>query len=74
MKRGGRARQAVKDGAVVVTDRDKPAHGLPGIEAPRRLTKRGRNVGDSLAMPGAADIEFEAPRVIIGARPADLSS
>ena len=31
------------------------------------------SIADALAIPGAADIEFEPPRVMIGARPADLS-
>ena len=38
----------------------------------RRLDGR-RNVADALAMPGAADIDFEPPRAKIGSRPADFS-
>jgi hypothetical protein len=31
----------------------------------QRLTKQRRNIADALAMPGAADIEFEPPLAII---------
>jgi len=58
---------------VFITDRGKPAHVLLSFEDYQRLTKQRRNIADALAMPGVADIEFEPPRVIIGARPADLS-
>jgi hypothetical protein len=43
------------------------------IEEYQRLTGQRRNIADALAMPGVAEIEFEAPHVTIGARPADLS-
>ena len=68
-----RAKKATKSGPVFITDRGKPAHVLLSFEDYQRLTRQRRNIADALAMPEAADIEFEAPRVIIGARPADLS-
>ena len=68
-----RAKKASKSGPVFITDRGKPAHVLLSFEDYQRLTKQRRNIADALAMPGVADIEFEPPRVIIGARPADLS-
>lgn len=68
-----RAKKATKGGPVIITDRGKPAHVLLSFEDYQRLTKQRRNIADTLAMPEAADIEFEPPRMIIGARPADLS-
>lgn len=67
-----RAKKATRDGPVFITDRGKPAHVLLSFEDYQRLTGQRRNIADALAMPGVADIEFEPPRVVIGARPADL--
>lgn len=69
----GRAKKATRNGPVFITDRGKPAHVLLSFEDYQRLTKQRRNIADALAMPGVADIEFEPPRVTIGAQPADLS-
>ena len=68
-----RAKKAAKSGPVFITDRGKSAHVLLSIEEYKRLTKQCRNIADSLAMPGAADIEFEPQRMTIGARQADFS-
>ena len=68
-----RAKKATKRGPVFITDRGKPAHVLLSFEDYQRLTRQRRSIADALAIPGAADIEFEPPRVMIGARPADLS-
>lgn len=68
-----RAKKAAKSGPVFITDRGKPAHVLLSIEEYQRLTKQRRNIADSLAMPGVADIEFEPQRVNVGTRPADFS-
>ena len=68
-----RAKKAAKSGPVFITDRGKPAHMLLSFEDYQRLTRQRRNIADALAMPGVADIEFEPPRVTIGARPANLS-
>ena len=68
-----RAKKAASVGPVFITDRGRPAHVLLSFEDYQRLTKQRRNIADALAMPGVADIEFEPPRVTIGARPADLS-
>ena len=68
-----RAKKAARSGPVIITDRGKPAHVLLTFEDYQRLTKQRRNIADALAMPGVADIEFEPPRVTIGARSADLS-
>lgn len=68
-----RAKRAAEDGPVFITDRGKPAHVLMSIEAYRRLTGQRRNIADALAMPGAAEIVFEPPRVEVGVRPVDFS-
>ncbi len=68
-----RAKKAAKRGPVFITDRGKPAHVLLSIEEYQRLTRQCRNIADSLAMPGVADIEFEPQRISIETRPADLS-
>ncbi|WP_369938256.1 type II toxin-antitoxin system Phd/YefM family antitoxin [Xanthomonas tesorieronis] len=68
-----RAKKATKSGPVFITDRGKPAHALLSFEDYQRLTRQRRNIADALAMPGIADVEFEPPRVTIGAQPADLS-
>ena len=57
---------------VTITDRGRPAHVLLTIEAYQRLTQKTASIADLLAMPGVADIDFEAPRVGRIARPADL--
>jgi prevent-host-death family protein len=68
-----RATLATKSGPVFITDRGKPAHVLLSFDDYQRLAKQRRNIADALAAPGVADIEFEPPRVAIGARAADLS-
>ncbi len=68
-----RAKKAAKSGPVFITDRGKPAHVLLSFEDYQRLTRQRRNIADALAMPDAADIEFDPPRMTMGARPADLS-
>ncbi|MCZ2133836.1 MAG: type II toxin-antitoxin system Phd/YefM family antitoxin [Burkholderiales bacterium] len=68
-----RAKKASKNGPVFITDRGKPAHVLLSFEDYQRLTRQRRNIADALAMPGAADVEFDPPRVTLGAGPADLS-
>lgn len=67
-----RAKKAAKHGPVFITDRGKPAHVLLSIEEYQRLTKQRRNIADALAMPDAADIEFEPPPLTIGVRPAEF--
>ncbi len=67
------AKRATRSGPVFITDRGKPAHVLMSFEDYQRLTKQRRNIADALAMSGMADIEFEPPRAIIEARPADFS-
>ncbi|MGE8548931.1 type II toxin-antitoxin system Phd/YefM family antitoxin [Alcaligenes sp. WGS1538] len=68
-----RAKKASKSGPVFITDRGKPAHVLLSFEEYQRLTKQRRNIADALAMPDAADIDFEPPRADLRIQPADFS-
>lgn len=67
-----RAKKAALNGPVIITDHGKAAHVLLSIEEYQRLTKQRRSIADALAMPGAADVEFVPPRVLLGTKPADL--
>ncbi len=67
------AKRATSKGPVFITDRGRPAHVLMSFEDYQRLTQQGRNIADALAMPSAADMEFDPPRVTIEVRPADFS-
>lgn len=67
-------KQASEHGVVFITDRGRPAHVLMSVERYQELVGAGdKNILELLAMPEAADIEFEAPRVEGIYRPADLS-
>jgi prevent-host-death family protein len=68
-----RAKKAAKEGPVVIADRGRPAYVLLSIEDYRRLAGSRRKITDILAMPGAADIEFDPPRVRVVIRPPDFS-
>lgn len=67
------AKRAAKDGPVIITDRGQPAHVLMTMELYQRLTGSSAKISDLLAMPGAADIDFEIPPSRELARAADLS-
>jgi len=58
-----RAKRAAKRGPVFITDRGRPSHVLLTVEEYQRITAGQKNVADLLAMPAAAEIEFEPPRV-----------
>jgi prevent-host-death family protein len=66
------AKRAARKGPVIITDRGRPAHVLLTIEAYQKLTQKSASITDLLAMPGVADIPFEAPRMGRIAWPADL--
>ncbi len=66
------AKRAASKGPVIITDRGRPSHVLLTIEAYHKLTRKTASIADLLAMPGGADIAFEAPRLGRIARPADL--
>ena len=67
------AKRAANDGPVIITDRGKPAHVLMTLADYQRLIKQRQRIADALAMPVAADIEFEPPRVTIDIMPVDVS-
>lgn len=69
----GRAKKAALEGPVFITDRGKPGHVLLSIAEYQRITGKRRNIVEALAMPGLANIDFDAPRANIQSRPADLS-
>lgn len=70
----GAAKRAAKRGPVFISDRCRLSHVLLSIEDYRRLTAAHESILDMLAMPAAADIDFEPPRLSKPLpRPADLS-
>jgi prevent-host-death family protein len=63
----GRAKKAAKRGPVIITDRDKPTHVLLSIEEYRKLSgEKKRSILEALAMPEAAEIDFDPPRLGTG--------
>ena len=58
-----RAKRAAKRGPVFITDRGRPSHVLLTVEEYQRITAGQKNIADLLAMPEAAEIEFEPPRI-----------
>jgi len=58
-----RAKRAAKRGPVFITDRGRPSHVLLTVEAYQRITGGQKSIAQLLAMPEAARIEFEPPRL-----------
>ena len=58
-----RAKKAAKRGPVIITDRGRPSHVLMTIEEYRKITGKKENILELLAMPEAAEIEFEPARL-----------
>jgi prevent-host-death family protein len=58
-----RVKKAAHNGPVFITDRGRPAHVLLSIQEYRKITGKQENIADLLAMPEAAEIEFEPPRL-----------
>jgi prevent-host-death family protein len=67
-----RAKQATRKGPVYITDRGRPAHVLLTIEEYQRLTGRSKSLAEALHMPGAADIEFDPPKMDWVPKPAEF--
>lgn len=67
------AKKAAAGGPVFITDRGRPAHVLLSIERYQELAGPPASIVALLAMPEAANIEFEPPRVGELYRSADLS-
>ena len=69
-----RAKRVAKDGPVFITDQGLHAFVLLTMEEYRKIAGKRESILDLLAMPEAAEIEFEPPR--LGeelVRPADFS-
>ena len=58
-----RAKRAAKRGPVFITDRGRPSHVLLTAEEYQRLSGGQKSITDLLAMPEAAEIDFEPPRL-----------
>ncbi len=67
------AKRAAAKGPVIITDRGRPSHVLLSFEAYQKLTRKPADITELLAMPGVADIPFEAPRMGPISRSVDLS-
>lgn len=59
----GGAKRAAKRGPVFITDRGRPSHVLLTMEEYEKITRGQKSIADLLAMPHAAEIEFEPPRL-----------
>lgn len=69
----GKAKKAADSGPVFITDRGRPGHVLLSIEEYRRLTSGGGTLVDMLAMPDAADVDFDPPKLRdLGLKAVDL--
>ena len=55
-------REALK-GPVFITDRGQPAHVLLSIEDYQKIADKKQSILDLLAMPDAADIDFDPPKL-----------
>ena len=59
-----RAKRAAKRGPVFIMDRGRPSHVLLTAEEYQRITREQKSIAELLAMPGAAEIDFEPPRLM----------
>ena len=55
----GRAKRAALSGPVFITDRSRPAYVLLTIADYQRITEKKESIIDLLALPDAADINFD---------------
>ena len=68
-----KVKRAALNGPVFITDRGHPAHVLLAIEDYQKLTATKENIIELLAMPEAADLEFEPAKLNKGIyRPEDF--
>ena len=68
-----KAKRAAAQGPVFITVRGHAAHVLLTIDEYQKITDKGKSIVELLAMSGALDIDFEAPRIESELyRPADL--
>ena len=58
-----KAKRDTLKGPVFITDRGRAAHVLLSISDYQKITDKDKNIVELLAMPEAAEIDFEAPRL-----------
>ena len=58
-----KAKRDTLKGPVFITDRGRTAHVLLSINDYQKITDKDQNIVELLAMPEAAEIDFEAPRL-----------
>lgn len=58
-----KVKRAALNGPVFITDRGHPAHVLLTIQDYQKLTETKESIIDLLAMPDAADIDFEPEKL-----------
>jgi PHD/YefM family antitoxin component YafN of YafNO toxin-antitoxin module len=58
-----RAKKAAQNGPVFITDRGRPALVLLSIDEYQKIAGKPHSIADQLAMPEAAEIEFDPPRM-----------
>jgi prevent-host-death family protein len=58
-----RAKKAAQNGPVFITDRGRPALVLLSIDEYQKIAGKRQTIADQLAMPEAAEIEFDPPRM-----------
>jgi len=69
-----KAKRDATKGPVFITDRGRAAHVLLSIEAYQKISGKEKSIVELLAMPNAAAIDFDPPRLDKEIyRPADLS-
>ena len=68
-----KAKRDARNGPVFITDRGRPAHVLLTVEGYRKIAGGAMSIAERLAMPEAADIDFDPPRIEIMARSANLA-
>ena len=58
-----KAKRDALSGPVFITDRGHTAHVLLSVEEYQKITDKKESIVDLLAMPEAAEVEFESPRL-----------
>ncbi|KZK92442.1 MULTISPECIES: type II toxin-antitoxin system prevent-host-death family antitoxin [unclassified Pseudovibrio] len=69
----GKAKRASSKGPVIITDRGKPSQVLLSFEEYKRLTNKRRSIAKAVAMPSAAEVEFDPQKSNITNKPVDLT-
>ena len=68
----GRAKRAAKKGPVFITDRGRPALVLLSFEEYNKIAQKQPSIGDLLADPDSAHIDFEFPKMNFVSKPIDF--